>query len=89
MTVHEMAALQGVPRNILDRMLATTQTPADVGAALGDAMSINVLMRILPRALASAGLIADGQCTDIWKSSTAIAGVMPDALYLKKGCAML
>ena len=84
-TLPEVAALQGLPRSILDRMMATSQSPGDIGAAIGDAMSINVVMRVSALALASAGLL-DKPCPDIWKHGHSMPGLMPDALYLKRGC---
>lgn len=85
MSLGELAALQGLPRTILDRMRTTAQTDGDIGAAIGDAMSINVLMRLLPLAFESAGLLTQA-CPDIWQGASNIVGVMPDALYIKKGC---
>jgi DNA-cytosine methyltransferase len=84
-SLFELAGLQGLPRCILDRMLETSQTQGDVGAAIGDAMSINVLMRLLPLALDSAGLL-DKPCRDVWKDSATVLGMMPDSLYVRKGC---
>lgn len=83
-SVFELAALQGVPRCVLDRMLATSQSTRAVGAAIGDAMSINVLMRVLNRALYEAGLVK-APVQDIWACSSKVAGRMPDALYAKHG----
>ena len=83
-TLQELAALQGLPRDVLERMCATSAHPQDVGAAIGDAMSINVLMRLCPLALASAGLLTK-PCPDIWKTAHSVAGVMPDALYARRG----
>jgi hypothetical protein len=45
-------------------------------------MSINVLMRVLSRALASAGLLKQSH-PDIWEESCKVVGRMPDALYSK------
>ena len=53
-----------------------------VGRALGDAMSINVLMRILPRALWSAGVI-DALPLNIWSRKPPRSGILPDALYAR------
>jgi len=68
-------------------MMNTSQSQTSIGAAIGDAMSINVLMRLLPKLLASAGLRnLTGRSCDIWKDSHSIAGMMPDSLYIKRGC---
>ena len=84
-----MAALQGLPRPVLQRMLNTPVSEANVGASIGDAMSINVLMRILPGALACAGLLTSDRAAklDIWKKAARTPGMMPDALYCATGCA--
>jgi hypothetical protein len=68
-------------------MRNTSQSDADIGAAIGDAMSINVLMRIFPVILHSCGLpVVSRNRYDIWRDSASVAGMMPDALYIKKGC---
>jgi hypothetical protein len=82
--LYEIAALQGLPRSILDRMKNTSQSESAVGAAIGDAMSINVLMRVWPGILAAAGL--PSKARDIWKEASTVSGLMPDSLYVKKGC---
>lgn len=84
-TLLEMAALQGLPKSILDRMMQTSQSPGDIGAAIGDAMSINVVMRVSALALASAGMI-EKPCPDIWQQAHSEPGLMPDALYMRRGC---
>jgi hypothetical protein len=85
--VYELANMQGLPRSILDKMLATSQTLANVGGAIGDAMSINVLMRIFVPVLKSAGLDRGTKSLgDVWRHCHSIVGRMPDALYVKKGC---
>jgi hypothetical protein len=84
-SLFELAALQGLPRLVVDRMLETSQRPNEIGAAIGDAMSINVLMRLLPLVLESAGLLNNNKpCRDIWKDSNML-GMMPDCLYATKG----
>ena len=83
-SLSELAGLQGLPRCLLDKMLQSSQSTRAIGGAIGDAMSINVLMRILSRALASAGL-AKASHPDIWEDSSRVAGRMPDALYSKLG----
>lgn len=68
-------------------MKATSQTENDIGAAIGDAMSINVLMRLFPLILESSGFfIVDRPRFDVWKDAAKVHGMMPDSLYIKKGC---
>lgn len=68
-------------------MKATSQTENDIGAAIGDAMSVNVLMRLFPMILESSGLsIVDRHRFDVWKDAANMHGMMPDSLYIKKGC---
>lgn len=81
MNLHEMGALQGIPKLWVDSM-ATCQSETTIGQALGDAMSICTLMRLLPRALYSAGLI-DALPRDIWEKGDESSGHLPDALYDK------
>ena len=51
--------MQGVPGAAVAAMLeAVERNERMVGGALGDAMSVNVLTRLLPRALYAAGLLA-------------------------------
>ena len=86
-TLHEMAAFQGLPRAIIDRMKTTSQSEAKVGAAIGDAISINVLMRLLPLVLESAGMFyVYWPLRDVWAHCNSVTGIMPDALYTKTGC---
>ena len=87
LTLYEMAAFQGLPRAIIDRMKATSQSEAKIGAAIGDAMSINVLMRILPLVFESAGMeCVEDQHRDVWANCSQVSGLMPDALYVKRKC---
>ena len=82
-----MAAFPGLPRAIIDRMKATSQSEAKIGAAIGDAMSINVLMRILPLVFESAGMdCVEDQHRDVWANCSQVLGLMPDALYVKRKC---
>lgn len=55
LTVREMAALQGLWPHLADKMVETLGRRA-VGGAIGDAMSVQVLQRLFPRVLWSAGL---------------------------------
>jgi hypothetical protein len=83
-----MAALQGLPGPIIHRLTNTSVSGGNVGAAIGDAMSINVLMRLIPAALACAGMISERQAKkiDFWKNASKTSGMMPDALYCANGC---
>ena len=66
-------------------MKATSQTENDIGAAIGDAMSVNVLMRLFPMILESSGLsIVDRPRFDVWKDAANMHGMMPDSLYIKR-----
>ena len=63
----EAARLQSVPRKVLDKMLETGPERA-VASAIGDAMSLCVLMTVLVRALDAAGLTTGLRLKrDYWK----------------------
>ncbi len=69
----------------VEALLATPGTsPKDVAHAIGDAMSSNILYRVLSRALFTAGLIKE-KPKDIWKHLTSgqvrRARVLPDDIY--------
>ena len=83
-TIYELAGLQGLPRVVLDKMLSTSQSASAIGGALGDAVSINVLMRVLAAALYASDLV-DEPLPDIWAKSHVVVGRMPDALYSRRG----
>lgn len=51
-----------------------------VGGGFGDAMSLSVLMRVLPRALQSAGLLKDDKFDDVWEKIPP-RGKLPGKLY--------
>jgi DNA (cytosine-5)-methyltransferase 1 len=58
LSVVERGSLQGLPRRVTQHMVEACEgNERAVRAALGDAMSLNVLMRVLSKALYSAGLI--------------------------------
>ena len=57
MTIHDIARLQGMPSWVTDCFLRKGISETILGRALGDAMSLNVLMRVLPRALHSSGVL--------------------------------
>jgi hypothetical protein len=65
-------------------MLSTSANAGDIRFAIGNAMSVNVLVRLLPRVLHSAGLLKD-KPRDIWKhmsSKNAKAfKKLPDDMY--------
>ena len=58
MTITEMMKLQGIRPLAVEGWSAYLSDSA-MGAALGNAMSVNVLERLVPRALKAAGLIHD------------------------------
>ena len=81
MQVVEMARLQGLPSSLAREFLdAVGGDEKLVGQGVGDAMSLNVLMRVLPRALYAAGLI-DALPFDVWARTPPAAGILPDVLY--------
>lgn len=83
MTIADIGRLQGAPTALLNALVeAAGGDTSKVGRALGDAMSINVLMRLLPRALWSAGVI-NALPLDIWSRTPPRSGILPDALYAR------
>ncbi len=90
--ITEAGLLQGWPQVVLRRLLQEmkSQDPSRpsrkkvervVGGALGDSISVNVLQRLLPRALHSAGLIAE-VVSDPWEKAAHEGRVLtPDALW--------
>ena len=79
--VVEMARLQGLTSTMAREFLdAVGGEERIVGQGVGDAMSLNVLMRVLPRALYAAGLI-DKLPFDVWARRPPAAGILPDVLY--------
>jgi site-specific DNA-cytosine methylase len=83
-TTDELGRLQGFPTWAVDKMLSTSANAGDIRFAIGNAMSVNVLVRLLPRVLHSAGLLKD-KPRDIWKhmsSKNAKAfKKLPDDMY--------
>ena len=65
--VVKMARLQGWRSDDIGRLLKSGQSERQVGKALGNGMSINVLYRLLPRALYAAGLLVR-KPTDVFKA---------------------
>ena len=79
MNIYEIGALQGWPKSWVEQLLEV-QPRAKVGAGFGDAMSLSVLMRILPRALQSAGLLDLDKFDDVWEHIP-LGGPLPGKLY--------
>lgn len=77
MNIYEIGALQGWPKSWVDQLLEI-QPRSKVGAGFGDAMSLSVLMRVLPRALQSAGLL--DKFDDVWEQIPQ-RGPLPGRLY--------
>ena len=80
MNVYEVAGFQGFPRFVTTELLQDL-TPDKLGQAFGDAMSLNVLLRILPRALIAAGLVKPEDCHEDCFAVFPKAGKLPDAYY--------
>ena len=70
LTLAEAAQLQGVPPQILQAMEEAAKLhrlpKRSVDESLGDAMSVNVLMSVLRRALDACGLTKLGSGKDFW-----------------------
>ena len=84
MQVEEIGRLQGFSQEAIEAYTQAEPNSSKLGAAFGDSMSINVLMRLIPKVLHSAGLAEPGK--DIWEASTNLLGStpgrnMPDELY--------
>ncbi len=78
----EASRLQGVPDEVCKTMLTAVGAEGKVGQALGDMMSINVLMRLLPRALEAAGLLSPGEVRDHWETvGDGDAASLPSKLF--------
>ena len=81
MTIYEIGAFQGVPSWVIDRLLRRGITKVHLGRALGDAMSLNVLMRVIPRALRAGGLLPNWVASDVWARTSSLHGQrLPDAV---------
>ena len=79
MNIWEMAALQGWPKVPVDEVLQSF--PArQMGATIGDGMSLSILQRMLPRATLASQLISKLP-HDIWADSAKVKGHLPDAVY--------
>ena len=66
MSLHEIARLQGFRPSDIEPLAKHGKT--FLGAAIGNAMSVNVLERLLPRVCYSAGLIRSADLMDGWES---------------------
>ena len=82
LTLQEICTLQGMPKRILDTLVeATGGNDCAVAHAIGDAMLINVLIQLLPRALYSVGLL-DALPSDACKASSGASQALhPDASF--------
>ena len=85
-----MARLQGWTTDDAKRVMSSGQSASKLGKALGNAMSVNVLCRVLPRALYTAGLLVskaeDVYKTELYNLNKFRKRLLPDALHdnLKK-----
>ena len=77
MNLTEIAGLQGWPKAVVDE-LSQCFTRSEIGSTFGDGFCLSIVMRLLPRALMSAGLIDD--FLDRWEH-VPNRGRMPDAVY--------
>ena len=85
--VKELGRLQGLPTTCVERMLRSGVAQKHVGHAAGNGMTVNVVLRLLPRALYSAGLLAN-KPQDKWKhadftsnSENSKYKTLPDDMY--------
>ena len=87
-TIHELGRLQGWHTLSIDKVLDRGAKVSSLWRALGNGMSVNVLYRLLPRALRSAGLL-ERKPRDVFKippaEARALHGYFPDALYEFQG----
>ena len=69
LSAREAGRLQGWPPKLLDKLL-TRFEPQQVGGALGDGMSINVLSKVLLAALVAIGELSaeEGRARDLWST---------------------
>ncbi len=84
-TLSELARLQGWPTEYVNKILKSGVPVPHIGHAIGNAMSVNVLVRLLPRVAWAAGLI--DKPVDPWKKFTRqterAAEWLPDFVYKK------
>jgi DNA-cytosine methyltransferase len=67
MSLAERLRLQGLPTKILRHQKATRCSEHKLGAMVGNAMSVNVLERLLARLLPACGLVPAGAVHDRWE----------------------
>ena len=84
-SVEELARLQGWTTDDAKRLKSSGQSANKLGKALGNAMSVNVLYRVLPRALYAAGLLVS-KADDVYKRELCDLKqfrkrLLPDALH--------
>ncbi|MFM6334018.1 MAG: DNA cytosine methyltransferase [Dolichospermum sp.] len=84
----ELGGLQGFPMKKLRKLLTCHHVKQNTtGHAIGNAISVNVLMRLLPRILVAAGLVQPTVAarSDLWKRLTKTQlrsmNTLPDDLY--------
>ena len=78
--IYELGGVQGWPKSWVGDLLEVSSRSC-IGAAFGDAMSINVLMRILGRAIYCGGLVPS-KLEDVWENIPYKANVsLPGELY--------
>ncbi len=77
-SVAELGRLQGMPTRWLQHCLCSDVDRRRLGGAVGNSMSVNVLSRIVPRALYCAGVLPQ-LAEDNWKRAS--PGVALDSMY--------
>ena len=77
--IYEVAGLQGWKREWVDVLLEANNSVSELGKAFGDGMSLNVLQRILPRALYSVNLLQELP-DDPWENIPS-TGKLPSSVY--------
>ncbi|CAJ1379292.1 unnamed protein product [Effrenium voratum] len=82
MTIYEMGAIQGWDKSWVDILLEANSSCKKLGKAFGDGMSLNVLQRLLPRALYTVNLV-NKLPEDHWKNMPK-SGRLPRAVYKQK-----
>ena len=65
-TARELGRMQGWPTSTIDHLLKHGATIPKVAGCIGNGMSVNVILRLLPRVLRAAGLI-NTNVADPWK----------------------
>ena len=76
--------MKGFTTSQVQKLLDSRVAKKKVGHAVGNAMSLNVILRLIPRIMFAAGLITE-KVDDPWKHLTRSAvkqmSVLPDDLY--------